>query len=312
MTSFSTRGIGYEWIGQTAKDRPILFGSGGWQDGNPYALMRTNKNVQVEESMAMQGMGHDGNIDSNPIKVDMANTNNEFNFNQFKSGQDPEPDKPLYPGGGEIKLYSDYPDGLASGDTNVMVDPYSDSFDQTAQAIGMVCGHIWPNQKGETDSSMSNELVAGGENPFKGYTAIGNNAKAMEESVEHFSGTGTNPETEEETAPVNWNVDTGLRRMNLRKTQSELMEKVAVKGAIMKSYEDASEAYEQMTSQRLKGAGLTGERREELLKNSRFPGSEYTANQAGLYSISKESKSRYGGKKSGTSTNLLSNLSIGI
>ena len=72
MAKFSVRGVGHEWWTQDAGDRPILFGSGGWQDGTPYAIMRTNRNIQVEDSLAMQGMGVPGSIDQNDIKVDVA------------------------------------------------------------------------------------------------------------------------------------------------------------------------------------------------------------------------------------------------
>jgi hypothetical protein len=296
---FSRRGIGHEWKASSAKDMPILFGSGGNFDGTPWAIMQTNRNRQIEESMTQQGVGVDRVLDHNAQYISTANNNNEFNFADYKHGQDPNPEQPLYPNGGHRQLRYGYGDGLANGDTFIKVDPTKDLFEETSNLLGIVSSKAWDDVgEPETNLGFSSDKI-------KAVDPFDDIANKMDASLQYMKQDGEEPRDDNpmfkayDREPLHMNNDTGLRRMNMKTNQGQLLSRVSTKESMFASLQHAQKSYAELQGARYgeKFNPMNADDREERLNKVRFPGSTLLASQAGLANLSEETQSKYNSKK---------------
>lgn len=305
----SRRAAGHSWKISSAADAPRLFGSGGWQDGAT-ALIATYKNIQVEDSIALHGNG-ERIIDENVYSHNISNANTDFNFSQFKSGamtfMDPEPRFTV----GQ---------SVASGDITLRVDPYSSVHDETSQALGNIMNPKYKlNGKSEADQSSDART---GINPFYGSPQ---KDKAEDNEAEGFG--NPQPEMEDENdisyyyndgfvdpdaaESINRNMDTGLRRANIKTSQSTQLARVAQRDDIMKAVNDANESYANTLRDHFAGAYRTSEDAEEIRENLRQPTSKFYASQMGVNDVSRDTAKAYKGKKHKGPTKLNSTL-VGV
>lgn len=308
-SSFSIRGVGHSWKSSTASEQPSLFGSGGHMDGGKTALICTFRNRQLEDQLALHGMGEDS-IDENMVNRKLANANPEFNYSQFKRGA-------LRGDGdfeGQVKVTTQ------NGDFALRVDPYADVVDQTSQALGAIYDGISKSGlKNDVDASTSQPMRS---NPFKSARPSGNDDEEKsfmggqgtedmqtEQEAEDAGGEGyyyndTFDEGNDAQHAVNRNEDTGLRRINIRSSQSKQLERVAQKDSIMQAYNESQNAYAENLKQHFHSAFMGQEEREETLERLRNPLSKYTAGQIGVNDLSRDRAKAYKSKHHNAPTKL--------
>lgn len=303
----SSRAVGYSWKISSADDVPKLFGSGGWHDGAT-ALIATYKNTQVEDSIALHGNG-ERVIDENIHSHNIANANTEFNFSQFKSGAltyaDPEP-------------RFNVTQTVSSGDIALKVDPYSSAFDETSQALGNIMNPKYKlNGKSEADQANDQRT---GINPFFGSInaipkqdkfeaqGIGNPEPTMEdeENISYYYNDGFFDDNAVES--INRNMESGLRRVNIKTSQSTQLERVAQKEDIMKAIQDANDNYANILRDHFSDVYRSTEQADETRESLRQPSSKYYASQMGVNDVSRDSEKSYKRRKHKTPTKLNSML----
>ena len=280
----SVRGIGHNWTHLQARQVPSLFGGGGWADGGAVERINTGgRNTQRAESIALDdGMGQralDVPEERRPVES-TANANDEFGYSQFKTGLDDET-------AGRVQLTTTS-DGISSGDFLMKVDPRSDVYDQTLSALGDIHGQLRATRE-DIDMDASGKPINDGINPFGGrkhvdvYDDSGREYK--EPTNEYVYGDAKPGLSAQQQMHINSNVDTGLRRVNVKKNSGTLMEQVASKQAMMASYQAFTEGIAEEMSQHNRAYVKTDDR-EELLRPGRFAGADMVATQAGVSNLS--------------------------
>jgi hypothetical protein len=281
----SARGIGHSWTTLTARDAPVLFGGGGWQDAGQVGLIVSGsvKNTQRVESVAIQdGMGERAlDVPDERMAVEStANANDEFDNSQFKTGLNDET-------AGRVQLTTTQ-DGIAAGDTLMKVDPRADVFDQTLSALGDIHGHIH-NTKEDVDMDASGKPVNDGVNPFgtrKHVDVTDDSGREYKQATEEYMYAGAKPSlSAQQQSHVNANAQTGLRRVNIKKNTGTLMERAASKQAMMQSYQQFTESISEEMGQHNKGH-VNFEDRDKLLQPTRFEGADMVATQLGVQNLS--------------------------
>lgn len=284
----STRGIGHEWTRLEARDVPVLFGGGGWQDGLPAFMPDPKgKNTQIVEAVAIaDGMGERA-LDVPVARRDVestANANDEFDYSQFKTGHG-NPDEAY----GKVRLTTVL-DGNASGDMLYKVDPRSDVFDQTLSALGAIHGALnGSTTKEDVDMDASSKPVADGMNPFsarKHVDVVDDSGREYKQPTEEYMYNAAKPSlTAQQQRLVNTNEATGLRRVNIKANTGTLLERMASKQKMMQSYQTFTEHIDEEFGAYNK-AHVRAEDRERLLAPGRFEGADMVATQVNVANLS--------------------------
>jgi hypothetical protein len=317
---------------QSIKEKGHLFGAGGYLDGVT-ALMGTGKDIQVEDEITMQSMG-ERTIDEVKHKRNLANTNEEFNYSQYKFGRYSE--GTMYDGTAEYKYPGNVEftytttDGVSAGDTALEIDPSGNDMDVVAAAMGVIGGQIWSEKDDTQYQDKSTESVG---NPFQEKKTVypvdgSDNNESLykkpeqgmmtveeEEQATAGDGTGTQEEGKIRSYPkrrmrldkyepwqqvsINQDEQTGLRRINIRKHQSDLLTNVTEQARLIESMSAINEA--QAKAMQL----LNPDDRKAIKERIRYPGHKYTTNQVGLTGLShKQYKDRRSKNKHGESSKL--------
>lgn len=291
---FSRRGVGHIWKYSGGKDMPTLFGSGGPQDGVT-ALIQSFENRSKEDELALHGNG-ERVIDDNIFQLSAANANPEFNFSKYKSRSD------------KVNVT----EGVASGDTRV--DPYSTNFDQTAQAFGAIFGGVY-KLDGRSENDETVEKM--GANPFAKLQKKKENDVDIDMGYEgdddydiEYYYEGDYNEDGAEQAAINENRETGLRRINMRTSQSRQLERVAQAQDIMKAYEEANDAYAGIVKEHHKHGYMSSDSRKETLERLRTPLSRFESAQVGVVDVSRDNYNHVKNKKQHTTK--LNSLIVGV
>lgn len=304
----SRRGVGHEWkIVGSGENYSRLFGAGGHLDGS-VALIQTFANKQKEDEVALHGNGDD-TIDSNRYQRNMANANSEFNFSQYKSGAPYDEAKK-----GENFTVRNT-DGLASGDNCLKIDPYSDVVDMTSQAVGALFGEVYKDT-GTNDSQM-------GVNPFMHVSKNtgGDDAEYdddMHAEVEDEDGYDIDyyydePYYDQKNAErqVQEDLNTGLRRINMKTTQGRQLQKVATKKDIMDAYQSVNDQYATTMQQYMRGTMLNVDEKKQRRDMIRQPLSKYQTSQYGVGDVSRSMSKKYK-TKVGEGTTKLNAILVGV
>ena len=280
----SVRGIGHNWTQLQARHVPTLFGGGGWADGGGVERINTGgRNTQREESMTIQdGMGEralDVPEERRPVES-TANMNDEFSYSQIKTGLDDET-------AGHVQLTTTQ-DGISSGDFLMKVDPRSDVYDQTLSALGDIHGQLKATKE-DVDMDGTGKPVNDGVNPFGGRKhedVIDDSGREYKQPTnEYVYGEAKPGLSAQQQQHINSNVDTGLRRINVKKNQGTLMEQVASKQAMMQGYQAFTDSISEEMTQYNKAHVKTDDR-EKLLAPTRFEGADMVATQMGVTNLS--------------------------
>ena len=293
-------GTGMRWT-KKARPQARTFGAGGPLDGTEEAIQpgSENTNQQIEESMTMQSFGGDRTIDENGAYMSMANQNLEFNFNQFKTQTINARDSVF---GDYVQVSGE----ASSGDTVVRADPESeDLWGMTVNSLGLITDHIWADKNRNfgqfSDMEINDPNLTS--NPFKGYNQIG-----MEDAMDHHTTYQTNidksygggvaysPNGEAihvDRNPLNYNEKSGLRRMNIRRSQSQTLARVAQADKVYESYEGYQQGEQSRMDKEFGEGFLSPEDRETKLATTRYNGSKYTSSQEGLKTLSSKSYKDY-------------------
>ena len=302
----SVRSIGHSWEELQPRDVPVLFGGGGWQDEVQTALIKTSANTQREETQAIQdGMGEralDKPEEQKEVEA-YANANNEFSYAQFKTGM--EVDETM----GRVQLTT-VRDGAVSGDMLMKVDPRSSVYDQTLNALGDIHKQLH-HTKEDVNMDASAKDVAGGGNPFTGNVHVDvvddSGRRYKQPTGEYIYGQAKPSLSAQQQAHINTNQDTGLRRVNIKKNQGTLLDRMVLRKSMDESHQSFEDAIAE--EQKQHNRSYVGEdARETLLKPSRFEGSDMVATQQGVANLSKAQATKYQRSKHGS---LLSNAVVG-
>lgn len=305
-STLTREGPGGEEVLKTPAQMPQLFGSGGHQDG-VNAMMQTNKNRQKEDSLTMNAMG-DRTVDEVMFYRNISNANTEFNYSQYKTGAYPEgtDEDP----GQEYRFSNDVEfeylttNGVAGGDVTLEVDPQGDEFETVAAAMGVIGGNIW-SEKGDgayngeastepvgnpfADKDMTNPID--GQSEESRYTGR-DDMKTVDEEDDEGDPTGVSwaqkqrlntrydKFNRDESDMLNRISATGLRRVNIKKNQSDQLQNVATRQSITNAMDALNEA------QSKEMQSLTQEQRKLVKSRFRYPGSKYATNQIGLMQAS--------------------------
>lgn len=321
--TFSTRGVGYEWQQTTAADMSVLFGAGGQEDGNATAIIGTTRNKQIEDALTLQGMGVDGAIDQGVNYISTANKNNEFNFSNFKTGALPNSEIEMR-GQKEVYLNTTV-DGLAGGDTVIDTDPRTATLDIHAANLGILFADAFD---ANTPIMPNNESMAlnSEQNPFIGYNTYSTEAR-MDEAADHFvtntdntlSGTSQTKarqygyEGVQGKIPMNLNESTGLRKINTKRNQGQLMEQLITKSDFMNMYHTQSKLNADRSSEIMGESVISIEGREKALAGTRTNLSSYLATQTGLNHLSSNTANKYRKtNKKSPGQSMLSNTIVGV
>ena len=313
----SRRGVGYKWKMSTGDDMPTLFGAGGEQDGVS-AMIQTNANVQREDEAALHGMGDEA-IDSNRFQRNQANANTEFNFSQYKSGALRTFRGKALPGEGLFSITNT--DGLYSGDTTILVDPYSSVVDVTSQAVGNLFGGVYKSTGSTMDEHSKHKL---GANPFEHKVGEAKKEEKVttEEvdptaEIEEEDGTGINYYYENayydgDAAVKQTNDDykTGLRRVNTKTSQGRQLDRVATKEHIMAAYQEANDTYATILKNTMGKSYLDPTKKQEALEILRPTAGKFRTAQMGVNMYS--GKQHRVAMKDKTSTTKLNTLLVGV
>ncbi len=303
--AFSRRAMGMQWKVSHGDDMSALFGAGGHQDGVT-ALINTTRDHQLEDDCAVSTGYQEHAIDVNIHPIQLANMNSEFNFSNLKHGsftyRDPEPRFAV--------------SGLTSqGDLTLRVDPYAATALATSQALGACLGGTY---KLDGRSEIDEGTIGYGLNPFTNTEAETQPAPGLpmaeglnlpqEEDFTYFM---PDAMTDADERDINRNMETGMRRSNIRKRDSRLLERVATQADIMGALESVSTSYAENMRIHFKQAYKTPEDREEELARLRPDSSKYMANQIGVGDVSRATAKAYRKKKLNGPTKLNSIL-VGV
>lgn len=286
--------VGTSWKVSSGADMPSLFGSGGWYDGTPAYIM-TGRNVQTEDAMTLSGMG-ERVIDINEHEYNIANTNNEFTWSQFKNGLDLW--EPRFEVGGSQ---------LSAGDYGVRINCYSNAYDETMQALGDIVNPVYKldgvspsDQSVDRRVNVNPFLMQGTAKKQKGEDGGGQgfgdeDAKPQEDDLSYFYNDGFLDDGAQDA--VNRNFQTGLRRQNTRNQQSKLLERQAQGNQIMDAVNSAYQSYADVLKEHFKDAYMDEDTRQESLDRFRTPTSKYLSNQVGVSDASRDLAKSYSRKK---------------
>ena len=301
-TVSSTRGVGHSWTTNMPNSQPSLFGEGGWRDEGQTALIRTSKNIQVEDSLALSGQG-ERVIDENIHAHNISNANTEFNFSQYKGG---------------FNSFEEYGPRFTlqvpQGDINIKIDPYSSIYDETTQALGAVFNPRYKLDGASFQDQSTDSRV--GVNPFN-YNIPPKSEKNQVEGL----GDNQDPEIDDEeedisyyyndgfydpgaAEDVNRNLETGLRKANTRTAQSKQLARVAKKEDIMKAFNEASQTYGNIVEKYFKGAAHTKDDNANIRSMLRQGNSKFYANQMGVNDVSRSNAKIYKRHKKDMTTKL--------
>jgi hypothetical protein len=283
----SQRGVGHEWINSKPNEKVVLFGSGGYLDGCEVSIINGSRshNVEVEEALSLTGVGIEGRIDINTEAINNYNSNNEFNFSNYKRG----PARPS-------DFYIGFGSELSSGDVSAnILNPLSATLDSTVKSLGIETDRIW----GIPDYGDEPLMATEGKNPFLATKKlpISSTQTEMSESMAFYEDDGEN--MTQNVIPEDVNYKTGLRRKYIKQNTSVLKERLAQKSSMFDTYNSVISSYADMEyggkdeREKLKTA------RQDLLSLYRFDGSKYMSSQAGLNQISSDSAKKYRKSKKG-------------
>jgi len=315
-SAVSRNGPGWSWVTETVKEQPWLFGSGGWQDGFT-ALIQTSNNIQKEEDLTMQHMGN-RTVDESIIKRNIANSNLEFNFSQFKTGLFPEGTQNNPGKDASMPGYTMIPlttlNGVVAGDTAIKLDPRGDDTEVLAATLGIIAQEIY-SEKG--DSGIDNVSGKGVKthnhsrvgNPFTNKpaksamsgidTEMYDKPMTMTEEEQGGGGAGGN---QFDNQAENQRQDSYFREDKYSEEQQKVYTKMQATGLRRVNVANRRESREPLAAEQQKHTYetlnemnrrqeqfmnmLTPSEREITIERSRYPGSKYSSNQMGLNSLS--------------------------
>lgn len=327
--SSSRRGVGQSWdTAKEAGEKSQLFGAGGETDGTQASLINTTANRMLEDEAALYGQGERA-MDENKFNRSHANANVEFNYSQYKDGA-----HRLAPGGEGRRRTTFLKDaGLSSGDYNLKIDPRQETFDRTTQALGAIYGTIYKKKErantGYNDGLTNRPQEA---NPFMMDKSM---LKASEQDAgkdDEQTGLGAEPMMEGEAdsddedlyydngAPyaekdhinqVAMDAQTGLRRVNMKSSQSQMLARSASKDSINEAYNEANSAYARVLREYYNHAYMTKDDRKDTLTMLRNPMSRYQAAQVGVGDVSRKTVRGYKTRRGGSASKLNMHL-VGV
>lgn len=292
----SVRGAGMEWTSLRPNEFPVLFSGGGWQDAQggirPDILNTGAANIETENNIATQ-MGHGSRMIDVPLArmntERLANTNPEYSFAQFKSGnQNPDvltQDK--------VQLTTTM-DG-ATHDLFVHVDPRENTNAEVLMQLAGIHSMVTRDmiERGNADPEVSWKPPLS--NPFankrpivRSNLATGQEFFAPGQSYEY----GTVPKlyTAAQQRAINTNTATGLRKTNTRKNTGTLMASLETKDDMYKEIEKVQGSLDQEMGMYDKSWVND---QDALLAPSRFKGAEYLATQPGLVNVARSQHHKY-------------------
>ena len=293
MPPSSRRGVGHEWKIKYGQ-QPTLFGGGGHMDGVT-ALIQTFNNKQIEDEVALNGMGDDA-MDKNEYARNQANANPEFNFSQYKVGTLHTQRESMFPGEGKMSIANT--DGAASGDTTLRVNANAPIVDVTSQALGAIYSNVY---KMGGQSTTTAEL---GVNPFQarrppqqedepGEEANSGGEEDDDEKYDldyYFDNEYHDDKAEKK---IHEDFKTGLRRINTKTSQGRQLRAVATKQEIMSAYQEANDHYATVLATHMGKGHLSTEDRIEKLASLRPDLGKYKSSQVGVMDLSRQTaKSR--------------------
>ena len=210
-----------------------------------------------------------------------ANANDEFNYSQFKTGLNGDQTM------GRVQLTTTR-DGAVSGDYLMKVDPRSAVFDQTLQALGSIHRYT-TNTKDDLNLDDTGKPIAGGDNPFAGnihQDVVDDSGREYRVPTQEYIYNPANPALDaQQQAHINANAATGLRRVNVKKNQGTLMERMVVRAQMDESYQRFEEAMAD-DMQEHNAAHVSADDRDVALGRVRFEGSDMVVSQVGVANLS--------------------------
>lgn len=312
-----TQGVGLSWQ-KKGEDKDQIFGAGGPQDGTALSLVSTSANAMLEDEAALYGQG-DRTIDENEFTRSHANANTEFNFSQYKEGA-----ARFNPGLLRAKTALEGA-GLSSGDVLLRVDPAQQMVDRTMQALGGIYGSIYKNEERANlgyNDGLTN--IQDAPNPFlmnkpmnltdtANDERAGMNGEPVEEGVDDndyydLHAPYEDPANVEQIARQ---AKTGLRRVNMKKSQAKLMEQGARKMDMEEAYNEANSQYARVLRAYAPHGYLTEKDRSDTLSILRNPTSRFQASQVGVNELSSKTSKGFKTKKAKTGSKLAGHL-VGI
>jgi hypothetical protein len=307
----SKNGPGWSWVTETVQQQPWLFGSGGHEDGVT-ALIKTNNNITKEEELTMHNMGN-RMIDAPLLHRNIANSNKDFNWSQFKTGRELEGTQ-TDPAGdtrdpNNVMMPFTTVSGVSEGDVAIEVDPRGDMMEMVAAAIGSVSQMAWSQKGDEMLDNVSGKGVKSTRkqaiNPFSSKTAksamSGLDTESYEEPIPLMPSESEDPQesylkqdgdtlgyfrkdklSNEEQQVYNKMLKTGLRRVNIVQNHNNPQRDAGFRT------EHMFETVNQMTEEQNRFRnGLTTDERDATLERARYPGSQYATTQMGLRGLSR-------------------------
>lgn len=300
LEEHSVMGPGAQEVHKDVGGISSLFGAGGYLDGT-VALIGTGRNKQKENELTLNGMG-ERVVDENRFARNIANSNTEFNYSQYKSCHEKLNGEHIFHHSGDVDFLYTTVSGISAGDVELEIDPQGDEFETVAAAMGVIGGNIW-SEKDDQNPGVTTEPVI---NPFGDKSMKDPITKqGADDDEKHFNPAGDSMKTYEEDNPtgikthdtyqdrgdgqtaseqraLNRISHTGLARVNIKKHQSELIGNVTTKASIAQAMNDLNEA------QSKEMGDFTKDQRDVIKKRFRYSGSNYSTNQIGLYQASKK------------------------
>lgn len=292
----SVRGVGNEWTSLKPNQFPRLFAGGGWQDGvtgiRPDLLNSDANNLETENSIATQ-LGHGSRMIDQPLaRMDterLANSNPEYNFSQFKSGNQ----NPGTITENSVQLTTT--DDGATSDLILDVDPreheHADLILQLAGIHNMVTREAI--ERGNADPNVTWKPHTS--NPFaqkkmtvKSDMTSGREFLAPGQAYEYE--TAAPLYTAQQQRAINNNTATGLRKVNTHKSSGTLMKALDVRKNM---YDGIDKVSGSLTEEMGVYDKSFVKDQDALLAPSRFKGANYLASQPGLINVSRSQHNKY-------------------
>lgn len=307
-----------------------LFGAGGHHDGVT-ALINTTENDRIEEDMAVSGMG-ERVIDENIIPNNVANLNSEFNFHTMKTGAARQPDGAV----AKSQAYQRLEDGLSAGDTNISTQQGDHTKGQVIGALQEVFGQYYHADEPESQLVGAGNPFAGFENinrvdPFGGVVILNNKSSGQDANMEgegfvqtNYRSTAEAMHSDNHTVGADTQVakqsldfymnddshadihsvpetllnhDTGLRRRNIRSSQSTQLQRVAKTSDIMRAVEDSVSTQAEIMKNQVREAFRSTDERNALFDQLHTDTNKLTASQVGVNDISENTYKHHSSRK---------------
>lgn len=313
----STRGVGMSWSSEAPGERDQIYGAGGEQDGTAASIVNTTANRMMEDEAALYGQG-ERTIDENKYARSHANANTEFNFSQYKTGAE------RLMSGARPRAVSPLEEaGLAGGDLLLKVDPKSKTIDTTMQALSGIYGGIY-KQRNERSQAFGDGAVT---NPMAPNPFLMTKSMDLTDGGDNEERAGMNDPAEEEeeyyetTAPyedpshvkrVAMDSQNGLRRVNMKTSQSTLVQRGAKKEEMEDAYNEANSQYARVLREYSDHAYLTQKQRKENLDILRNPTSRFQASQVGVGDLSRKTAKGYRSKRKNSQASKLGGQLVGV